>query len=343
MARMYSFNTDCLSQEVMPNSQGAAPNGEGAAQGRPAEPAQKESSGTNVFLSPNWPESFSVPWETMPKALLTAVQGGKRPVPKDRRKMIRIIIDSVLKVCPCPLRKQLAVIAMKVVDAYPASFKDAFDGTLIGTGYDSVLNQLVARAENMKREESQSRNCNQRQSQKRSSFISRTFTTPPGDPEELRQKQLALQAMFKEDPSYRNDVSVLMESTYYLQQEDIKAGLAIPELKITWPFLCTACGIQGHLKSILNIDLKETLERSLTEKKCTIMNFFNKGRHGKKVVMKVWEVLQAQHNKTEHVELLGVIQLITSWFGEDLSELVQKREVCFCDSQHKSNTNYPAR
>ncbi|XP_049273340.1 uncharacterized protein LOC125759104 [Rhipicephalus sanguineus] len=49
--------------------------------------------------------------------------------------------------------------------------------------------------------------------------------------------------------------------------------------------------------------------------------------------MKVWEVLQAQHNKTEHVELLGVIQLIASWFGEDLSELVQKRDACLTPTE----------
>lgn len=76
----------------------------------------------------------------MPRTLITAFKKGRGPLPKGCRKMVRIIIDCVEKVCAKPLRRRLAIIANKVVEAHPASYKDIFYDTLNSSGYDSPLN-----------------------------------------------------------------------------------------------------------------------------------------------------------------------------------------------------------
>jgi len=46
------------------------------------------------------------------------------------------------------MRKDLAFIAQKMVLAYPETLREEFEGDVIGSGYDSLLTQLVARVEN---------------------------------------------------------------------------------------------------------------------------------------------------------------------------------------------------
>lgn len=44
-----------------------------------------------------WPESFQVPRNQMPSELRSAIVNGKRPLPADRCKMIRIIVNEIRK------------------------------------------------------------------------------------------------------------------------------------------------------------------------------------------------------------------------------------------------------
>ena len=39
----------------------------------------------------------------------------------------------------------------KLVDQFPASFQDKIDGTVIGTGYDSLVRQMIHWVENVNR------------------------------------------------------------------------------------------------------------------------------------------------------------------------------------------------
>nr|XP_050028093.2 uncharacterized protein LOC126523536 isoform X3 [Dermacentor andersoni]XP_050030180.2 uncharacterized protein LOC126526322 isoform X1 [Dermacentor andersoni] len=298
---------------------------------QPATPSRAHSGLEQIkqgypFLNSNWVESFDIPWDSMPKTLLEALHKSKRPTPRDRRKMVRVIIDSVKKVCPKPLRKHLAVVARKVVELHPSSFKDVFDNTVIGTGYDSLLNQLVCRVENVNREDvHEAKVRDMRCAKKRSSCIPYPEQeTSTKDDAEMRREQEALQTMFKADSSYTEDVHVLMASTHRLQQLDIKLGTSITELKKAWPFLFMPCGLESHVELLLGVNVTETLDHSLRNKKRVILDFFDKEKHGKPNIMRAWR--EAPCSTQAEAEFLRIVLLTMAWFEEERDGLIQSKE-----------------
>lgn len=87
----------------------------------------------------------------MSKTLSTTLKNGARPKPSQRCDMVRILIDDVHNITLKPSRKQLARVAEKIVLQHPKSFKDVIGEDTIGTGYDSLLKNLVDRSQNQNR------------------------------------------------------------------------------------------------------------------------------------------------------------------------------------------------
>ncbi|KAK4326962.1 hypothetical protein Pmani_002565 [Petrolisthes manimaculis] len=105
---------------------------------------------TNV--SPNWAEDYEVPWTKLSKRdVLAKLEKGLRPSPKARREMIRIIAADIANITLNPGKKSLTCIAQKIVKRYPMSFKDDIEGLVVGSGFDSLLKQLICRFENINR------------------------------------------------------------------------------------------------------------------------------------------------------------------------------------------------
>ncbi|XP_072145106.1 uncharacterized protein [Dermacentor andersoni] len=276
------------------------------------------------FLNSNWVESFDIPWDSMPKTLLEALHKSKRPTPRDRRKMVRVIIDSVKKVCPKPLWKHLAVVARKVVELQPSSFKDVFDNTVIGTGYDPLLNQLVCRVENVNREDVHEAKVRDMQCAKKKvklHTIPRTRNVDKGRCGNA--KGAGNTTMFKADSSYTEDVHVLMASTHRLQQLDIKLGTSITELKKAWPFLFMPCGLESHVE-LLGVNITETLDHSLRNKKRVILDFFDKEKHGKPNILRAWR--EPPGSTQAEAEFLRIVLLTMAWFEEERDGLIQSKE-----------------
>ena len=99
-------------------------------------------------VSPNWAHEFQIPWSKMSKRdLISIVEKGKRPTPKARREMVRVIMDDVVKQDPRPGKKALECITRRIVAKYPSSFKDVLEGSLVGSGHESLCRQLINRAE----------------------------------------------------------------------------------------------------------------------------------------------------------------------------------------------------
>ncbi|XP_076069751.1 uncharacterized protein LOC143041627 [Oratosquilla oratoria] len=107
-----------------------------------------------------WPSTVELTFEDMedrPKGVRKAVhrvlkQGGAAELsPRDRRAIVRHVVAKVLQMQPKPYRCHMEVIAKKVIDIFPCLKDVQVAGTSIGRGYDSVLNQLVARAETERR------------------------------------------------------------------------------------------------------------------------------------------------------------------------------------------------
>ena len=124
------------------------------------EPATSEHSDSDCVLpklqssgnaEPGWPYRFIVPWESFPKALLECCEDSKVPHPTDRREMIRILADSIMKVQPNVTRKSVEPIAHSLIVKYSKSFMDMADGIPMGSGHSSLTNQLVNGIQNCRK------------------------------------------------------------------------------------------------------------------------------------------------------------------------------------------------
>lgn len=106
---------------------------------------------TTVDLSV-WPENFEVPWNRMLFGIKTSIALGRRPTAKDRRKMVRIVVDEMRLKELNPSKSQCLIVAKKIIKQYSQSFADVLrDGTRIGTGYGSLLTQIKTRVEHVNR------------------------------------------------------------------------------------------------------------------------------------------------------------------------------------------------
>ena len=89
----------------------------------------------------------------MPHGIKTAIAREQRPSPRDRREMVRIVVDEMRLHELNPKRSDCLTIAKMIVKQYPKSFVDILkDGTRIGSGYASLVNQRKTRVEHLNRD-----------------------------------------------------------------------------------------------------------------------------------------------------------------------------------------------
>ncbi|KAG9273476.1 hypothetical protein AMEX_G547 [Astyanax mexicanus] len=247
----------------------------------------------------DWPENFKVPWDRMPSGIKTAVAEERRPSAKDRREMIRIIVNEMRLAELNPSKSQCLTVAKMIVKEHPGSFADVLrDGTRIGSGYGSVLTQLKTRIEHLNRGCHFSRLRNQKRV---SNSLERDMTRgpadqygcvrwqpdfPPGESEEsLKEKQKELQDLYSnEGPSgsERGYTNELMKTTYCLQRKSINTCPApsIAELKNDWPYLFTPKELYTHFKFLTDISILDKMEQAIQEKGKLIIQFFNHKQAG---------------------------------------------------------------
>ncbi|XP_076875209.1 uncharacterized protein LOC143525314 isoform X2 [Brachyhypopomus gauderio] len=103
------------------------------------------------ITAPDWVDSFQIPLEKFPEALMQCLERGKRPSPRLRREMVRIVVTEMMKICASPSKRASTQFAKKMVAKYPQSLQDVIEGDVVGPGYHSLVKQLQARIENVKR------------------------------------------------------------------------------------------------------------------------------------------------------------------------------------------------
>ncbi|XP_071854911.1 uncharacterized protein [Apostichopus japonicus] len=296
----------------------------------------------------NWADTFEVHWSKMSKNLNNCLKKKKRPAPRERREMIRVICDDIFKLDESPGRKNLVTVAKKVVSAYPASFRDDIGGEVIGDGTASILKQLENRVNNLKRDESylpvpsvsssmtstsdeEVTEPKTKRIKKRDSYGCINWQ-PGGFPEgetEATQKEkiLALKEMYAAgEKDWDEDlITSHMQSVYFSIRTLINSkSVTIEGLLEEYPFLSEKLGMFLHFKELVGIDLLPTLEHSLETKGRRILRYFRKCPT-KSITMKdtlkniETMKLEAQDNSAE---LPGLICLLASYFGEDASSFL---------------------
>ncbi|XP_041860268.1 uncharacterized protein LOC121651876 [Melanotaenia boesemani] len=228
----------------------------------------------------------AVPWHKMPPNLMLSLSEKKRPKPKERRELVRIVIDDVVsKVRGRPGRAKLREIAKKIVDQYPCSFQDReVSGTkIIGTGYDSLFIQLENRLENISRPitfSSTTRPAVSEDAVKRKSALSDRYGCVEWQPAvenitELESKQDDLKSSFRTRHLQESYVRNLMAETYSIQRATINKGSTLKTVLEEWPFLFEAVHLFDHTCTLLGLPVQTKLAEEISRKGKNIKDFLD--------------------------------------------------------------------
>ncbi|XP_054913457.1 uncharacterized protein LOC129377493 [Poeciliopsis prolifica] len=121
-----------------------------------SQPSSADTSSPSLSCSPvlpTWVDSCQIPWQKLPEELIQTLERHKRPSARLQRQMVRIIVSEMMLICKNPTKRDTTEIAERMVSRYPKSLKDVIDGDVIGLGYHSLVKQLQARIENVKRQD----------------------------------------------------------------------------------------------------------------------------------------------------------------------------------------------
>uniref|UniRef100_A0A8C5CYA4 Uncharacterized protein n=1 Tax=Gadus morhua TaxID=8049 RepID=A0A8C5CYA4_GADMO len=251
-----------------------------------ASPTGSESS---VREDTSWHYRFDIPWSKMPSSTRQLLDNGKRPSAAQRRDIIRIVASEVLTVCKKPGKKHINEISRKMVLCYPKSFRDEIEGQIVGTGYDSLVKQLISRLDNCRRlqastaqkrlPESCSPDNVKRVCKDAYGCINSEPVLSPGETKLQKQKQEELVKMFKNKDKDAKKIERLMVETFPSQRRDVLSALKETEdfLK-EWPFLCQEAGMRLNFKELTGVQLDASFEESTATKFRRILRYFQFGK-----------------------------------------------------------------
>ena len=297
-------------------------------------------------LNPNWAHEYAIPWAKMSRRnLLSYLERNERPPPSARREMVRLIIDSIPG---SHGKKTLAIIAQRIVAKYRRSFLDEIDSNTIGTGYDSLMKQLITRAENVARKNSDNRHRRPRDGDDepaarkvlklRDSYGCINYNPtdlPEGETTDSQTAhKLSMQASFARGVP-NDEIQILISKTYYSQRFDIiSKAIPIFDLQSEWPYLFEAEGMFPHFEELTGIRLREKLESSLTGKGGRVLQWMRLQHQHKELRLITRELEAATSelgNKT--AEMPAVLLSIMAFF-------VEKVDTIFLLTEVMSKVNY---
>ncbi|XP_076594907.1 uncharacterized protein LOC143325601 isoform X2 [Chaetodon auriga] len=305
--------------------------------------SSNESSRMTVNLSA-WPENFSVPWNRMPTGIRTAIAQETRPSAKDRREMVRIIVDEMRLTELNPSKSQCLTVAWMIVKQHPRSFADVMkDGTKIGSGFGSLVTQLKTRIEHVNRGSTLSRRRKSKNVSKSPADIARgpadqygCVRWQPDCPvdeteESLKDKQREMKDLYStEGPSgaERGHLTHLMKATYYLQRKTINASPppSIAELKNEWPYLFTPKELYSHFQLLTDIDILHKMEQAIEDKGKLILKYFEQKPAGPNADERE-RILVKYNNEDKCDPLPCVILLLMAYFRENPDGLILQTDV----------------
>ena len=241
----------------------------------------------------DWVDTYQVPWGKFPEELIQTLERGKRPSPRLRREMLRIVVSDMMRRSSSVSKRNSTDIAKKMVAKYPKALQDVIEGDVIGPGYHSLVKQLQNRIENMKRSTTP-------KIRKRKSCVedSDTDEVPPeqraaiqdtygcikwdmkflplGETVESQQeKQEKLRRMSQQINVNPEEIKQLMKSTFYTQRKEVNQGKNIKNLLEDWPSLFSEVGMSVHFKELTGIALKETFIQNVDLKGKRLLNYMS--------------------------------------------------------------------
>ncbi|KAJ8262719.1 hypothetical protein COCON_G00151760 [Conger conger] len=307
-------------------------------------------------MGSSWIRAFQVPWERMPQSLREAVATGRRPQPADRRLMVRVTVDAMMKRCPNPTRAACAEIAKAIVAQHPHSFGDLTEeGEKLGSGFHSLLTQIKTRVEHVNRNNVVNRIRRPRRSNagldvERSGRQARCLRTkvdsygcinwqpkelPDGETvESLESRRRTMAAIFHSlgsSGAAEREVDEHMRLTYVCQRQMINGCPPPPigEVQEQWPFLFTKRCLSAHFHMLTGIDIDGRLSEALLFKGRRIVNFFEsqKARWSRDIQCLLREIQGGFQGTNQNLTAIAAILLVMKHFKEKEDSLFLSADV----------------
>ncbi|KAM9770937.1 uncharacterized protein LOC133168493 [Syngnathus typhle] len=292
----------------------------------------------------NWVETFQIPWQKLPEELVQSLERKVRPSPRLRREMVRIVVSEIMKMCNNPTKHNTTEIGKRMVAKYPEALQDVIEGDVIGPGYHSLVKQLQARVENVKRpntpkirkrkvapDESDTEEIPAEQKAR----VQDTYGCINWEPKYLplsetmesqQEKKNKMKEMFEEIDFNADNVKKLIQSTYYTQRKDINKGTSIQKLSQEWPFLFKEAGMVAHFQELTGLSLMDTFLGNVEKKGRRLLNFFkNVDAQKRKQVLDALLKFQTElgHLDGCSQDLVKMVLLLLAHFGEKEENLLQ--------------------
>lgn len=236
----------------------------------------------------SWHYNFTVPWSKMSSDMRKRLEKEERPSSRERREAIRVIVAEILAVCKKPGKKHIIEIARKMVLDYPKSFRDEIEGEIVGSGYDSIVKQMMCRVDNYRRLESpcvkkrveshssEAEDNPKRQCKDAYGCINPDPQLPAGETIVMqKQKKEELVKMFQSKDKDTKKIEKLMTATFASQRKDILNGQKdTVQLIKEWPYLFQATGMKIHFKELTGVQISESFEEATANKFRRIFEYF---------------------------------------------------------------------
>ncbi|XP_046364951.1 uncharacterized protein LOC124141095 isoform X2 [Haliotis rufescens] len=290
---------------------------------------------------PNWPVKMELPWDDLNCLTKEALVQGKRLTPDAKKEVVHKVVDVVRRNTHHALRPQFSIIAQRMVAKYTQSLQDKIDDSVVGSGYDTLLNKLVTRNQNLNRgsskfcmsgkkrpmqnteTESGSDDSRNEVKTRRDSYgCVKWMPELKGDKvkvmEEIRDALIEMNQC-NSDKKDVNKIEENMLSCYALQRRDINSGMSVVDLKLSWPFLFSIQGVLCHSQELLGFNVRSALGNAYAKKGPRLNNFFRKSSDGNEFIFDEARRQSSQDNLKAW--LSAVVLCIMGHLGEKDEEL----------------------
>ncbi len=293
-----------------------------------------------------WAYNFEIDGNLFAPHLKKMLEDNVKLKPKYRRQLVREFVTAVSAVCQQnPSRKAVEVLANRLVAKFPC-MKEQIDGTVIGSGCDGLILNIVRRVENESRKKSEENSnaidkaerkrgihvqefaLKKPKQDKQDSFgcINYSPTVCERDNQEKIREELKEAYRSAEGRKNKNLIEDHMNATYPLQRESILALKTVSFLSKEWPFLFSTVGIDRHFQTLVGKSAVECMVSSLETKGPRILKFLEECG-SKKVSYVLYSIAKAKQVNDAQAKSAGVVLGVMEHFCEESDVLFKCIEV----------------
>ncbi|CAN7981458.1 unnamed protein product [Ixodes pacificus] len=227
-------------------------------------------------MAPNrhseWAENFSIHWEKFPLSLLQACKDQQKPTKRDMHPVVRTWSSLIIDPHPSPGQHNLRITGAKIADKFPSSFQDTLQGTVVGSGIETLMWKLGNCVNNKKKlapqllpteivDDPDSFQPRKRSVRDSYGCVAWQPELPSGETAhtQAEKRQRLLVEYTKLLPDERL-VHALTLQTFLSQRSSINNSSSVGHVKGSWPFLFKEKFLVQHAKQLLGDEVVRAIE-----------------------------------------------------------------------------------